>query len=107
MSIKIIKAGILDTIQDRGRTGYRHLGINPSGAMDRFSAQLANALLGKELEEPVIEMHFPACAFLFQQTTIACLAGADFSATINEQRISLHQPFLITENSVLKFTSPV
>ena len=104
MSLKIIKAGILDTIQDGGRTGYRHLGINPSGAMDRFSAQLSNALLGKKLEDPVIEMHFPASAFLFQQTTIACLAGADFSATINEQNIPLHQPFLVKENSVLKFT---
>lgn len=29
MSIRIIKAGILDTIQDQGRYGYRHLGINP------------------------------------------------------------------------------
>ena len=107
MSLKIIKAGILDTIQDGGRTGYRHLGINPSGAMDRFSAQLSNALLGKELQEPVIEMHFPASAFLFQQTTIACLAGADFSATINEQDIPLHQPFLVKENSILKFTGLV
>src|SRR5688500_11351167 len=107
MSLKIVKAGIQDTIQDGGRSGYRHLGINPSGAMDRFSAQLANALLGKKLEESVIEMHFPASAFLFQQTTIACLAGADFSATINEQSIPLHQPFLIKENSVLKFTGLV
>lgn len=107
MSIKIIKAGILDTIQDGGRSGYRHLGINPSGPMDRFSAQLANALLGKKLEGQVIEMHFPASAFLFQQNTIACLAGADFSATINEQSIPVHQPFLAAENSVLKFTGMV
>ena len=107
MSLKIIKAGILDTIQDGGRTGYRHLGINTSGVMDRFSAQLSNALLGKKLEDPVIEMHFPASAFLFQQTTIACLAGADFSATINEQIIPLHQPFSVKENSVLKFTGLV
>ena len=106
MSLKIIKAGILDTIQDGGRTSYRHIGINPSGAMDRFSAQLSNALLGIKLDEPVIEMHFPASAFLFQQAAIACLAGADFSATINEQNIPLHQPFLVKENSILKFTAP-
>ena len=107
MSLKIIKAGILDTIQDGGRTGFRHLGINPSGPMDRLSAQLSNALLGKSLDDPVIEMHFPASAFLFQQATIACLAGADFSAKINEQDIPLHQPFLVKENSVLKFTGLV
>jgi antagonist of KipI len=103
MSLKIIKAGILDTIQDMGRTGYRHLGINPSGCMDIFSAQLSNALLGKKLESPVIETHFPASTFVFQQVTIACITGANFSATINGQPIPLHQPFLVKENSLLKF----
>ena len=106
MSLKIIKAGILDAVQDTGRTGYRHLGVNPSGAMDKFSAQLSNALLGKKLDGPVIEMHFPAPVFLFQKTTIACLAGGDFSATINHHHIPLHQPFLVAENSELKFAQP-
>ena len=103
MSLKIIKTGILDTIQDAGRNGYRHLGINPSGAMDHFSAQLSNALLGKNIGSPVIEMHFPAAAFLFQKTTIACVSGADFSATVNDQPVPLHQPFLVPENGLLQF----
>ena len=63
MSLQIIKAGLLDTIQDQGRYGYQHLGINPGGAMDRYAAQLAIALLGKDLNSPVIEMHFPSCEF--------------------------------------------
>src|SRR6476620_10325007 len=60
MSLKICKAGLLDTVQDGGRYGFQHLGINPGGAMDRFAASLANALLGKKPEAPVIEMHYPA-----------------------------------------------
>lgn len=103
MSLKIIKAGILDTIQDSGRYGWRHLGINPSGAMDRFSARLSNVLLGKSPDTPVIEMHFPAAVLLFQKATIACLCGADFSATLNNQVIPLHQPFLVPANSTLQF----
>ena len=42
MSIRVIKKGLLDTIQDRGRYGYQHLGINPGGAMDRVAASVAN-----------------------------------------------------------------
>ena len=103
MSIKIIKAGILDTIQDSGRRGYRYLGINPSGVMDGFSAQLCNALLGKEPDAAVIEMHFPASIFLFQKASVACLSGADFSATINNYPVPLLQPFLVSANSLLKF----
>jgi antagonist of KipI len=103
MSLKILKAGILDTIQDEGRHGYQHLGINPSGAMDRFAAALANALLGKDKQEPVIELHFPASQFLFEQPALIALAGADFSATINGEPVAMHHPVAVKKNSVLKF----
>lgn len=102
MSLKVIKTGMLDTIQDAGRTGYRHLGMNPSGAIDLFSARLSNALLGKTLDAPVIEMHFPASQFLFEKSTIGCLSGADFSATIDEQKIPLSQPFFVRAGSLLQ-----
>lgn len=103
MSLKIIKAGLLDTVQDLGRYGYQHLGINPSGAMDRFSASLANALLGKDLHAPVIEMHFPAAQILFQQPSVICISGGDFTPTINNIPAPLHQPILISANAVLQF----
>jgi len=103
MSLKIIKAGLLDTVQDQGRYGYQHQGINPGGAMDRFSAGLANALLGKNLEAPVVELHFPAAQILFQKPAVICLTGADFSPAINGQKVPLHQPVAIRENSLLTF----
>ena len=103
MSIRIIKAGILDTIQDAGRTGYQHLGINPNGVMDAFSARLANALLGRDMSAPVIEMHFPAPHILFEEETVLCLAGADFSPTVNGHKIPMHHPVAVNKNSLLKF----
>ena len=103
MSLRISKAGLLDTIQDPGRYGYQHQGINPGGAMDCFSAGLANALLGKSLEAPVLELHFPAAQILFQKPVIVCLTGADFSPAINGQQIPLHRPVAIKENSLLTF----
>jgi antagonist of KipI len=103
MSLRITRQGVLDTIQDLGRYGYQYLGINCNGAMDKFSAQLANALLGKELSAPVIEIHFPASQILFEKETIICVCGADFSPMINDQRIPLHHPVAINKKSVLKF----
>jgi len=60
MNLRIIKGGILDTVQDNGRYGYQYLGVNPGGTMDRLSAQIANILVGNSLNEAVIELHFPA-----------------------------------------------
>ena len=36
MSISILKAGLLTTIQDNGRYGYQKYGVVVSGAMDNF-----------------------------------------------------------------------
>lgn len=102
MSLKIIKAGILDTIQDGGRTGFQSSGINPGGAMDRFSAQLANCLLGKEMKA-VIEIHFPASIILFEIATIICITGANFSPLLNNISIPINQPVVVNRNSILEF----
>jgi antagonist of KipI len=103
MSLRIIKAGLFDTVQDGGRHGFQHLGINPSGAMDRFSAQLANALLGKELHAPVLECSFPASTILFETDTIVCITGMETSPTINGQQIPLNHPAYIPANSLLEW----
>ncbi len=103
MSLTIIKAGILDTIQDTGRYGYQSSGINPSGAMDRFSARLSNCLLGKEMDAPVIEMHFPAPAIRFNKAAVICIGGADFSPIIDKKSIPLHQPVVVNKDALLEF----
>jgi antagonist of KipI len=103
MSLKVIKAGVLDTIQDMGRYGFQRLGINPGGAMDHFAAQMANLLVGNNIEEAIIEIHFPGSTFLFEQETLIAIAGADFSATVNGEDIPVGQPVIVSKNSILQF----
>lgn len=103
MSLKILKAGILDSIQDMGRYGFQQFGINPTGVMDKYAATMANALVGNSLEEAVIEMHFPAPVFLFDQPAIIALAGADFSPSINGEPVPVNQPIIVNKSSVLQF----
>ena len=84
MSIHIIKKGLLDTIQDHGRYGYQHLGINPNGVMDFVSMRLANALTGNKAQEAVIEMHWPAPIIQFQQNTCFAITGAGVIAYLDD-----------------------
>jgi len=104
MSLKIIKAGLLDTIQDTGRYGYQHLGINPAGAADRFAARLANALLGRELDAAVLELYFPAAQVNFERPAIICISGADLVPTANGQPLAINQPHFISSGTELRFT---
>jgi antagonist of KipI len=104
MSIRIIKAGLFDTVQDGGRYGVAHLGIGAGGAMDRFSAALANALLGKEANAPVLELHFPAAQLLLEEDTVIALTGADFGAQLNGKPLLMNHPVAVGANSLLQFT---
>jgi len=103
VSLKVIKAGVLDTIQDNGRYGYQHLGINPGGAMDQFSASVASMLAGNNAGDAVIELHYPASVFLFQQPALIALSGADFSASINGEPVPVNHPVWVNKNSILHF----
>jgi antagonist of KipI len=103
MSLRINKAGIMDSVQDTGRYGYGKWGINTSGAMDRYAAQASNALVGNALTEGVIELHFPASDFIFECDALITIAGADFSPLLNAKPIPLWKAVLVKRNSVLTF----
>ncbi len=45
-ALRVVAPGMLTTVQDLGRSGYQHLGIAVSGALDPVSLQAANALAG-------------------------------------------------------------
>jgi len=107
MSIRILQPGLLDTVQDAGRTGYQHLGINPAGAMDRVAMYVANSLVGNAPTEAVIEMHFPSAAVLFEEFAMIALSGADLGAMVNDQPVAINKPVLMTRQAVLRFTRPV
>jgi antagonist of KipI len=107
MSIKIIKKGLSDSIQDNGRYGYQHLGIQPSGSMDFFSAWLANKILGNDLNNPVFELHFPTSKFLFESDYTICITGANFVPVINEKSIELNKPIQVNKNDVLSMLQPI
>ncbi|MGI8883911.1 MAG: biotin-dependent carboxyltransferase family protein [Pyrinomonadaceae bacterium] len=104
MSVLINNPGILTTVQDAGRFGFRRFGINPNGAMDKTAANLLNILLGNDEAEAVLEMHFPAPEIVFAEDTVFALGGADFSAKLNGEHLENWKPYRAEKESVLKFT---
>jgi len=107
MAIKIIKNGIADTIQDIGRYGYQHLGIQANGYLDYQSARLANTILGNLKDSPVFEIHFPASSFCFTCNYTICITGANFVPVLNEKSIAINTPIEVNQNDVLQFLKPL
>lgn len=55
-AIMVLDPGMHTTIQDMGRYGYQDVGVPISGALDKVSARLANALVGNHANTPLLEM---------------------------------------------------
>ncbi len=108
MSIRVIKKGILDTIQDEGRYGYQHLGIHPSGVMDTVAMRMANTLIGNPIQEPVLEMHFPAPTLLFEEDAWIAISGADFDARLNRDlSVPINRCIAIKTGTELSFQQKI
>src|SRR5689334_21882709 len=103
MSIIVKKEGILSTIQDLGRVGYRRFGINPGGVMDRTSARAINCLLGNDPNAAVIELHFPAGSFEFERGCNFAIGGADFGAMLEGRAIAANTVSAASAGSRLSF----
>lgn len=105
--MKIIKKGILSNSKDLGKNGWRHLGINPRGAMDKFTLRLLNILLQKQENEEVLEIYFPAPEILFETDCTIVIGGADFSPMIDNQIIENWKVTKVNAGSTLKFKRKV
>ncbi|WP_340015392.1 biotin-dependent carboxyltransferase family protein [Paenibacillus sp. FSL K6-1318] len=103
MSIEVIRPGLLSTIQDEGRTGYRRYGIHPGGVMDTFAARAANVLVGNSRHAAVLEMTMTGPELRFQESQLITLCGADLTATVDQLPVPLWRPVLVRAGSVLKF----
>ena len=101
--IKVLNAGFYSTIQDFGRVGFQEYGVPYSGVMDRKAAVFANALLGNDDHEAVLEMTMTGAKLQFKTATCIAVTGADMSAKLNDQFIKLNKLIDVKLNDVLSF----
>ena len=107
MSIQIIKQGIMDTLQDKGRYGFQHIGIPPCGYLDYLSAQLSNVIVGNPKDAPIFELHFPASSFIFKEDQTICISGANFVPVLNDKSVAMNTAMQVCKNDTLHFMQPL
>jgi len=104
--IEVIAGGLQSTLQDGGRFGCRASGIGTAGAMDRWSARVANAVLGNADDAPVLEMALSGPELLVRKASWCAICGADFGATISGETLPMQRPVWLPVASRLRFRAP-
>jgi len=86
MSIRVLRPGLLTTVQDRGRHGHQHVGLCPGGAMDPVSLALANALVGNPPGAAALEITVIGPELEFERDTLVAICGAEFQGAFPHNR---------------------
>src|SRR5690606_21449797 len=104
----VIKKGLYTTFQDMGRFGYQQFGVVTSGAMDSYSYQIANILVGNRRGEAVLEITMLGPT-LHVEADIATIAvcGADLSMKVNGNKAPLWKSFVIKKGDKITFGRPI
>jgi len=89
------------TVQDAGRSGWAHLGVPRSGAVDHASFALANRLLGNEPSAALFETSGGLRVRLHAPTTVV-LTGADADAFVDDRPLAACRPQRCAEGAVVR-----
>lgn len=103
MSIVINRSGLLTTVQDLGRFGFRKEGIILSGSMDKFAHRISNILVGNEESDAVLEITVIGPELHINKETLISICGANLYPKINGCPIPMWRPIFIKKDSVLTF----
>lgn len=103
MAIRVKAPGLLTTVQDTGRFGEYAIGMPPSGAMDVFSYQVGNYLVGNEDGAAGLEITYFGPELEFTENAVIAVTGAEMPPKINGEEAATWEAMRVNEGDVLSF----
>lgn len=104
--IEIEQSAALNTVQDLGRTAWRHLGVSVSGVMDSLALRAGNILLGNEENAAAIEVQMFPFRVRFRMDTRIAITGADCRARLDGQALPAWWACHVAKGQVLELRYP-
>lgn len=101
--IRVIKPGLLTTVQDLGRPGSQRYGVTPGGAADAGALRLANLLVGNPEGAAGLEITLAGPTLQFVEEALVAICGGEFEATAAGQRLPIWRPVWLKAGTELAF----
>jgi antagonist of KipI len=102
-ALTVVKPGMLTTVQDLGRRGYRGLGVPVSGPMDLYSHRLANQLLGNDPMAAALEITLMGPELVADGDLMCAVTGAEIDAMVDSTPAPRNRPFAVGSGVRVKF----
>src|SRR3981189_979709 len=100
--VRVIRGGMLTTIQDTGRWGYQARGVPVAGPMDPVSHRLANALVGHARDAAVLEITLVGPELEFDDERLVAVTGAAFDVWLDGRPVLHNAAFTAAAGARLR-----
>ncbi|GAC1313522.1 MAG: 5-oxoprolinase subunit PxpC [Mucilaginibacter sp.] len=105
MRIRVIKTGLLATVQDMGRIKGLPMAVPVSGVMDAYSARIANYAVGNAGEDAVIEFTYGGAALEAETNILIAYAGGGACMEIDKQTLPPGKPLFIPAGTIINLVN--
>jgi len=102
-AFEVLHPGIHTTIQDLGRPGFMKYGIPASGVADRFSAGVANLLVGNTPGAALLEITLFRLELLALKDLAIAVTGGNLSPMMNGNPLPLWQTVFVRQGDRISF----
>ncbi|MFI9212380.1 biotin-dependent carboxyltransferase family protein [Streptomyces sp. NPDC053253] len=109
-AVAVVRAGALTTVQDLGRTGYAHLGVPRSGALDPGAVRLLNRLVGNvggSEGAAVLETTVDGCALRPRCAVTVAVGGAPCPVRVDGRPVAWGTAVRVPAGSLLEVGAAV
>lgn len=100
--IEVLDPGPLTTVQDRGRRGWAHVGVPPSGAVDGPALELGRRLVGNAPDAAALEATLRGPRLRFDAPALVAITGARGPATVDGAAAAPGRAFEIAAGAILE-----
>lgn len=102
-TLRVLRPGLLTTVQDLGRWGHQLDGVPVAGPMDAFSHRLANHLVGNPPQAALLEITLIGPEILAETPVTLAACGADFDITCDGDAVQTGATFRVRQGQVVRF----
>lgn len=101
--IRVLRPGLLTTVQDLGRWGYQKYGVTVGGAMDTAALRIANLLVGNDESAAGLELTLVGPTLRFEGDALLAICGGDLTPCIDGRPAPAWRPVGARSGATLSF----
>ena len=102
-AFEVLHPGVHTTIQDLGRPGFMKYGTPASGVADRFSARVANSLVGNSPDAALLEITLFRLEILALNDLAIAVTGGNLSPRVNGNPLPMWQNYFVKKGDRVAF----